>query len=177
LERRDHYEIGVTAKTPNEYTILAKCTLGLSTPDPCLADWVNTPRVGSIYGAAYDASGFAVAAYIKSSVTTNDEFDVMALGSPASFTGYFPGYSIADYSVKDAWSYVILKSHPRSRAGSVTLRSADPLDVPAINYRFFQDQGELDLQAMYEGIQYARDAFARQPIQYNETLPGSAIQS
>jgi choline dehydrogenase len=46
--------------------------------------------------------------------------------------------------------------NPRSQAGTVELRSADPRDVPAINLNFFKDGAEEDLQAIYEGAEWVR---------------------
>ena len=47
--------------------------------------------------------------------------------------------------------------NPRSQAGVIELRSADPRDVPVINLNFFkQDGSEKDLQAIYEGVEWVR---------------------
>jgi choline dehydrogenase len=45
----------------------------------------------------------------------------------------------------------------------VTLRSADPLDAPEINLRFFEDgaASEQDLQAMLEAVGFVRNVTAR----------------
>lgn len=59
----------------------------------------------------------------------------------------------------------------------MTLRSADPLDTPNILFNFFEEGAEDDLQAMYESILLARDAFARQPVPFTEVLPGSQVQT
>ncbi len=37
----------------------------------------------------------------------------------------------------NALTWVVLKGHTGNRAGTVTLRSADPLDTPAINFNYF----------------------------------------
>lgn len=69
----------------------------------------------------------------------------------------------------------MLKSHPRNRAGTVTLRSADPLDTPEILYNYFDtgsDGADLDLETIYESINLARDAFNRSGIVFDEVLPG-----
>ena len=74
----------------------------------------------------------------------------------------------------------MLKSHPRNRAGTVTLRSADPLDVPKIEFNYF-DTGSpganLDLETIYESIKLGRDAFRRQPVPIDEILPGPKVQT
>ena len=169
---QDHYEISVIGRTENDFPALSRCTFGIG-DDPCLDEWRTAPRVGSIWGASYDAAGFGAAVHIKTSRAVNDNFDLLALGGPASFVGYYPGYSVDAVAEKNFWSWVILKAHPRSRAGSVTLRSADPLDVPNINLEYFQEGEDDDLQAMYEGIQFSREAYTRQPVPVTETLPGA----
>jgi choline dehydrogenase len=174
---QDHYEISVLADTPNNFSALNGCTFGQGGSDPCLDQWRVSPRVGSIYGAAYDSAGFGAAVYYKSTVAANDDFDIMALGGPATFRGYFPNYSVDATTGHNHWSWVVLKAHPRSRAGSVTLRSPDPLDVPYIDFEYFEEGGDEDLQAMYEGIQFARDSYARQPVPCTETLPGPDMQT
>jgi hypothetical protein len=103
--------------------------------------------------------------------------DVFAFGGPVNFRGYFPNYSVNATIAHNYWSWALLKAHPRNRAGSVTLRSADPLDTPNILFNFFEDGAEDDLQAIYESILLARDAFARQPIPFTEVLPGSDVQT
>jgi choline dehydrogenase len=94
-----------------------------------------------------------------------------------NFRGYFPNYSVNATINHNYWTWALLKGHPRNRAGSVTLRSADPLDTPNILFNFFEDGAEDDLQAIYESILLARDAFARQPVPFTEVLPGSEIQT
>jgi choline dehydrogenase len=173
---QDHYEISVLGNTPTDFPALGKCTFGQG-DDPCLADWRTAPRVGSIWGASYDAAGFGAAVYMKTTKAEQDNFDVLLLGGPASFKGYYPGYSAEAVAEHNYWSWVILKAHPRSQAGTVTLRSADPLDVPDINLEFFGEGEDDDLQAMYEGVQFSREALARQPVEFNEELPGPGRQT
>jgi choline dehydrogenase len=103
--------------------------------------------------------------------------DVFAFGGPVNFRGYFPNYSVNATINHNWWSWALLKAHPRNQAGAVTLRSADPLDVPNIQFNFFQTGGDDDLTAMYESVLLARDAYARQPIPYQEVLPGPQYQT
>jgi choline dehydrogenase len=47
--------------------------------------------------------------------------------------------------------------NPRSQAGTVSLRSANPRDVTDINFNFFKEAGsDKDLQALLEGVQSVR---------------------
>lgn len=103
--------------------------------------------------------------------------DVFAFGGPVNFRGYFPNYSINATIEHNYWTWALLKGHQRNRKGSVTLRSADPLDTPEILFNFFEDGAEDDLQAIYESILLARDSFARQSVPFTEVLPGAEIQT
>ncbi|KAF2673653.1 GMC oxidoreductase [Microthyrium microscopicum] len=171
---QDHYEISVQSTFPSNFTILDGCTFGFyGQPDPCLDRWKVEPRLG----VTYDSSGFAGSMFFKSTTSPDGNYDVFAFGGPVNFRGYFPNYSVNATINHNYWSWALLKSHPRNRAGSVTLRTADPLDTPNILFNFFQDGGDEDLEAMYESIILTRDAFKRQPIPYTEVLPGSQLQS
>ena len=75
---------------------------------------------------------------------------------------------------------MILKAHTRNAAGRVTLRSADPLDPPAINFRQFTDGGDDDLAAVVDGVRFVRGLNQRLRKGGGgprEILPGSDVQS
>lgn len=114
----------------------------------------------------------------KSSVAEQDNFDIFVFGGPVNFRGYFPGYSYNATADHDWFTWAILKAHPRNNAGSIKLRSADPLDMPEILYNYF-DAGvgdfEKDLTALTEGVHLARESFKRQLVEINETLPGADV--
>lgn len=56
---------------------------------------------------------------------------------------------------------------PRSsNEGSVTLRSADPFEPPEINFRFFGNDSDKDLQAMLEAVKFAQKV--------KDLLPGNS---
>jgi choline dehydrogenase len=172
---QDHYEISVQGRVPTNFTLLNGCTF--SNPDPCLTRWEN-PVLGN--RGTYSSSGFAATMFYKSSASTDGDWDAFIFGGPINFRGYFPDYSINITSDHDIFSWAILKAHPRNTAGKVSLRSADPLDVPDIVFNYF-DTGvgnySADLQAMYEAIEVARDAFARQLVPVTEILPGPHVTS
>ncbi|KAK1976065.1 GMC oxidoreductase [Colletotrichum cereale] len=174
---QDHYEITVQGRTPANFSLLDGCTFGFyGQSDPCLDRWRNPPLLGD--RGVYSSSGFAATMFYKSTVTERDEWDVFAFGGPVNFRGYFPDYSVNATINHDWFSWAILKSHPRNTAGSVTLRSSDPLDVPDIVYNYF-DTGSgdynADLQALTETVKLTRDAFARQLIPIREELPGAGV--
>lgn len=96
-----------------------------------------------------------------------------------NFRGYFPNYSVNATDKHNWWSWAMLKSHPRNTAGYVKLKSADPLDTPKIQFNYFDagsDGWELDLETIYESINFGRDAFKRQSVPITEVLPGANVK-
>lgn len=175
---QDHYEISVQGHVPQNFSALDGCTFGFyGQPDPCLTRWEN-PVLGD--HGIYSSGGFASAMFYKSSQSADGNWDNFIFGGPINFRGYFPNYDVNITWEHDWYTWAILKPHPRNTAGSVTLRSADPLDPPDIVFNYF-DTGSgdyaADLEAMYEAIGIARDAFARQPDPVHEVLPGSQVTS
>jgi choline dehydrogenase len=161
---QDRYENTIVGETSTDFVITAKCTFLRTLPDPCLEQWINgnDPTTKGTYGT----NGIAIAIVRKSSVAEDDTPDILVSGAPAYFTGYYPGYS--DFALKDArhWAWIVLKAHSRNNAGTVQLRSTDPRDTPIINFNSFDtgvtadDAWEKDLEAVYEAMEYARQAFA-----------------
>ncbi|KAH3913263.1 hypothetical protein HBH56_113770 [Parastagonospora nodorum] len=171
---QDHYEINVQGKAPSNFSALDGCTFGEGgeASDPCLARWQK-----SVLGnrGIYASPGLGAAMFYKSSVAARNEFDVFVFGGPVNFRGYFPGYSFNATHEHDWFTWAILKAHPRNNAGSVTLQSANPLDVPAITYNYF-DTGsgdyQSDITALSEAVKLARSSFKRQLVKIDEVLPG-----
>ncbi|KAH9906369.1 hypothetical protein F4778DRAFT_644640 [Xylariomycetidae sp. FL2044] len=167
---QDHYEISVNANIPNNWTALDGCTWGFwNGEDECLDQW-NNPVLGD--HGTYSSAGLAATMLYKSSVTADDSFDIFAFGGPVNFRGYWPGYSVNATLEHDWFSWAILKAHPRNQAGSVLLRSADPLDTPAILFNSYDTGADEDLQALYEAVELARDALDRQLVETAEQMPG-----
>ena len=81
--------------------------------------------------------------------------DLFCMALLARFWGYYPGYSGVFARDLNALTWVVLKAHTANRAGTVTLRSADPLDRPAIDFNYFSD-GDADLKAVVEGVRFVR---------------------
>jgi choline dehydrogenase len=171
---QDHYEVGVQAHVPSNWTSLRGCTFKQG-GDPCLDRWESKPLLGN--RGIYSSAGFAAAMYYKSTVSADNAYDAFVFGGPVNFRGYFPGYSVNITARHDWFTWAILKAHPRNTAGTVSLRSADPLDTPAIVFNYFKTGADADLQAIYEGIELARDALRRQPVHTEEVLPGAEVVS
>lgn len=166
---QDRYESTVVGKTTSDFALTSKCTFLRTQPDPCLVTYQTAPLPkgpAPLSKGVYASNGIAIAIVRKSSsAAASDPPDLFISGAPAFFTGYYPGY--ADFGISDArhWAWIVLKAHSRNTAGTVKLRSSDPRDTPIINFNSF-DTGttaggadDLDLQAVYEGLQFSRTIF------------------
>ncbi|PIG88517.1 glucose-methanol-choline (gmc) oxidoreductase [Aspergillus arachidicola] len=149
----------VQAHTPKDLSSLKGCTFEFySQPDPCLARWMES---GLGDRGIYSASGGAAVMLYKSTATTDNNVDINMFGH-------------------DWFTWSVLKAHPRNNAGTVTLRSADPLDPREMVFNYF-DTGvgnyRADLQAMYEALELGRRAFKLQVLPISEVLPGTNVTS
>jgi len=179
---QDWYETGTVAEADSDFALTADCTFNKpGVPDPCLSQYQNNPLDRGVY-----ASGGLALSIVKRSAVADGNPDLIILGAPAYFKGYFPGYS--DFAVRDArhWVWFTLKAHSRNNAGTVTLKSADPRDTPQINFNSFSagntagGADQLDLQAAAEGIALARKMYADLiPLggSFTEVWPGPNVSS
>lgn len=180
---QDRYETTIVAKNPYNFTLTEKCNWLKPPSDPCLDSWKRSELSISDRGG-YTSNGIALGILAKSSVTEGDHADLLISGAPASFTGYYPGYS--DNATRDSkhWTWIVLKAQTRNRAGTVLLRSKDPFEPPVINFNYFDtgtnEDGEagLDAQAMVQGMKWAREAVANNlqyPGHFEEVWPGGRV--
>lgn len=172
---QDHYEVAVQGRTASNFSVLNGCTFGFyGQNDPCLTQWEAPIRPG----VTYDSSGFAGAVLFKSSTSPDGNYDEFAFGGPVNFRGYFPNYSVNATVDHNWWTWALLKAHPRNKAGTLKLKSADPLDTPDILFNYF-DTGspgwEEDLETIYEAINFARAAAKDSGVAYDEVLPGKNV--
>jgi choline dehydrogenase-like flavoprotein len=73
-------------------------------------------------------------------------------------------------------TWVVLKAHTRNCAGTVTLRSADPQDVPRINFRYFEEDGDKDMDAVLDGIKFVRKLTCELK-DLSEEFPGKGVNT
>jgi choline dehydrogenase-like flavoprotein len=70
---------------------------------------------------------------------------------------------------------------PRSRSrGRLWLRSADPAEKPALDFRYFTDPDGYDAQTIVDGLRVARDVAAQEPLKswlVREVAPGPEVTS
>lgn len=129
---------------------------------------------------ASNGAGICIAARSDSGQSLPDLF-VMSLLAP--FKGYYPGYSRAIAEQRNRLTWSVLKAHTRNRAGTVTLRSADPTEPPCVDFHYFDpkdDPEEADLRAVVAGIRLARrlaDPLLHSGLIAEEEIPGRHISS
>ena len=147
---QDRYEVGVVSKMKAPFKVLENCDGGSET-DACVAEFYKDPT-----SAIYSSNG-PITAMIKRSSPDLPYPDLCVFAVPGQFHGYYPGWADDAY-VKDRVTWAVLKGHTHNTSGTVSLKSANPLDTPDINFNYFNDAqlGDEDLKAVVAGIQMAR---------------------
>lgn len=185
---QDRYEVGLVSETSANYTIFNSsaspgfCTFGQS-GDPCLAAW--TAGQESVY-----TSAGTMGVVVKRSRTAGLDPDLFMYAAPYNFTGYYPGYTqniAPGYpSLIRHFTWGVLKAHTRNTAGTVTLKSASPLDPPNIVFHYFHEgttadgAAEKDLEAVADGVEFVRTVIAKTKelmapnVTFKEIYPGPA---
>jgi choline dehydrogenase len=127
----------------------------------------------------YSTNG-AVLAVMKRSAVQRALPDLFCFGLVGNFHGYFPGYSKLFANEHDRLTWAILKAHTLNHGGEVTLKSADPLVAPQVNFHYFEegtDSAGLDLESVVEGIQFVRKLTAGLKFIKAEEFPGPDVDS
>lgn len=172
---QDRYEIGVVNRMNfDEWGVFkdAKFDKG----DPQYECWEQSRK------GAYTTNG-TVLSLFKRSAPERALPDIFCLAVLGRFEGYYPGYAEVFATNRNYLTWAVLKAHTNNRAGEVTLRSSDPLDRPAINFRYFQEgtpDGGEDLDSVVDGIRFVReltDKLRRNNVIAEESLPGNSLQS
>lgn len=172
---QDRYEVSVVNRMNFDHWEVLKGAR-FATGDPQYQQWAG--RRKGVY-----ATNGVILGVVKRSDSKRRIPDLFCLGMLGKFQGYFPTYSrsLADHLNYLTWT--ILKAHTNNRAGEVTLRSADPRDMPDINFRYFEKDNEgaaQDLASVVEGIRFVRRMTARlkeHKLIGEEEVPGEGVQS
>ncbi|KTR06526.1 hypothetical protein NS184_08955 [Curtobacterium luteum] len=151
---QDRYEMTVVTEYERPFSVLDGKTYG-QPGDPGLTEW----RSGDP-NALYRSNGILVG--IKRKVPHGSGHpELFVFGAPSNFTGYRPGFAEDGLRGGNHFNWAVIRGYQQSMDGSVRLRSADPTDTPAINFRYFDDGGDSagvrqDLRAVREGLEEAR---------------------
>ena len=176
---QDRYEIPVNVKHTRDFRLLDGCTFDAKENDACYAQWAENPYLLAQKGP-YATNGLAAAMVVRSDFASTPDTDLFIFGGPINFVGYYPQWGDAAVVDHKHFSWYALKAHTRNTAGTVKLRSADPLEPPLVHFNYFDtgttagDADELDLQAMVQAVNISRRALSR----YHEYdfLGGSAFE-
>jgi len=174
---QDRYEVAVTHRMREPWEVLEGARFDRD--DTLWRHW-QEGKAGM-----YASNGAALGVVQKSSAATRKkaEPDLFCMALLARFEGYFSGFSkwIRDHPDRLTWA--VLKAHTQNRAGTVRLRSADPLDMPLVDFHYFEEgddaSGE-DLQSVIEAIRFVRRMTApliKSGWIVEELAPGLAAQS
>ncbi|MCO7223302.1 GMC family oxidoreductase [Pleionea sp. CnH1-48] len=174
---QDRYEVGIVSEMSQKLPLVESCTFGEG-DDPCLDRYKNRWWNRGPY-----ASNGSALSLVQRSKPEMEDPDLFIFGLPGRFTGYYPGYSNDIANVKDQYTWLVLKGHTNNSAGQVTLNSADPQDVPDINFKYFDEGNDAsgdDLQGVIKGVEVCRNIMKRFPAKYyvnEEVWPGNAYQT
>ncbi len=167
---QDRYEVGVVHRMKQSFQALAGATF--TKGDGPYEQW-RKHRKG-----IYESNG-ALLGVTRQSANAPAP-DLFCFGLVGNFHGYYPGYSKLAATQHDQLTWAILKAHTENRGGEVTLRSADPLVSPDVNFHYFEegtDKAGADLDAVVEGIRFVRRLTAGLEVIKSEEMPGSAVQT
>jgi choline dehydrogenase-like flavoprotein len=171
---QDRYEVAVVNRMKSEWKALkgAKWAKG----DPQYQMWMEHQD------GVYTTNG-AILAVIKRSEKTRPLPDLFCFALLAKFPGYSPGYT-KYFLPPDGLRYLtwcVLKAHTNNTAGTVRLRSADPLDMPDVNFHYFDegnDAAGADLDAVVDGVKFVRLMTSKiSDLIEEEEQPGTHVQS
>ncbi|KAI3326780.1 GMC oxidoreductase [Xylariaceae sp. AK1471] len=147
----DNYEGGISVEAATDWGAVnptSRCTFAFDEEDPCFQEWLISGT------GPYAEAGGPYQMLFRSSVSETQNSDIVAFGGTGFiFRGLWPGYSNVTYpATAFFWSVVTMQT--RNRAGTVTLRSANPRDPPRIDFNWFEEGGSEDLLAITEAIEF-----------------------
>jgi choline dehydrogenase-like flavoprotein len=171
---QDRYEVAVTHRMQRPWQILQGARF--ESGDAVWCAWRDSNS------GIYTSNG-AVISMVCRSVTEKPEPDIFCMALLARFEGYFSGFSKLISAHADYLTWAVLKAHTENRAGTVTLRSADPRDTPGINFHYFEEGSDAagdDLRAVVNGIKQVRRttaAMIESGLIAEEKLPGAQVNN
>jgi choline dehydrogenase len=90
--------------------------------------------------------------------TDQERPDLFCFCLLADFRGYYPGYS-EQVKKLNYLTWTVLKAYTQNTAGTIQLRSRDPLDQPEINFHYLHEgngSADDDLDAMVTAVKFGR---------------------
>ena len=171
---QDRYEVALTHRMRAPWRVLEGARF-----EPGDALW---QRWREARAGMYASNGAALSLVLRSARAAAEP-DLFCMALLAQFEGYFSGFSELIRSRQDALTWAILKAHTQNRAGTVTLRSADPRDTPLVNFHYFEEGNDAagdDLRAVVQAIRSVRrltQPLIASGLIAEEQMPGPQVQS
>lgn len=169
---QDNYEVSIhiDAVEPWLDTTSYPCTAQFDESDPCFVMW-QANRTGP-----YSQRGGSFTMTWQSSVSWDHDSDLLFLSNAGlgGASGFYPTYSQRNVR-PNQWNTPIVKMQTGNPSGTVTLRSRDPRQAPEINFNYFSQRADEDLQAMSEGIDLMLRSFDEVGIPYTVLSPDPTI--
>jgi choline dehydrogenase len=163
---QDRYEIAVVSRVKRPWKALRGATY--TNTDRLYRQWRRW-RTG-----AYTSNGLLFSAMFRSR-TDQPRPDLFCFCLLADFRGYYPNYSERIKKL-DYFTWTVLKAYTHNTAGTVRLRSGNPLERPLINFHYFGEgncAADLDLDAIVTGIKVGRKVIdALGDLVAEEEVPG-----
>ncbi|KAK7968866.1 Choline dehydrogenase [Apiospora saccharicola] len=159
---QDNEEIGIFGLAKENFTFATApgqspdpvCTFQGDAADPCYALFLQGK--GPYTRAGPNSNAFM----LKTAHSPDGERDALIFAGPFTFRGFWPKTPGQDFTEPpNTWGMHAVKMHPQNRAGTVKLRSADPTDMPEINFNYFTDGAATDLGALQDVVAWGRRAF------------------
>jgi choline dehydrogenase-like flavoprotein len=177
---RDRYELSVISEMAANFSALNGVKFDPNaTDDTALNDW-KAKHARNAREGLYATNGAALAILKRSkpadSRPKDSPPDLLFLGFPIAFRGYYPGWSkellkkpgtTSTQRCRNLWSWTILKAYSKNR-GVVRLRTSNPFDSPAVNFCYFGHcdgengkadphwRDDTDFAALEFAVQYVR---------------------
>ena len=148
---QDRYEVGLVYRMAADWQLLRGAEFIRS--DPQGIEWAAS-KCG-----VYTSNG-ALLAVIRRSLPDRPLPDLFCFALLGEFRGYEPRYSTKLVQRHDCLTWAVLKGHTNNRGGHVTLRSADPLDRPDVDFSYFEEGSEgwqEDLTSLVSGVKFVRE--------------------
>ncbi|MEK6373855.1 MAG: GMC family oxidoreductase [Acidobacteriota bacterium] len=171
---QDRYEVGVVSEMNRDFFMLRGATFkppgdGVP-PDARFVEWKSGKGV-------YTSNGAMAAMILKSDEGKADP-DLFIFALPGDFHGYYPQYSEHVEERKNRLTWAVVKAHTNNSAGTVRLKSKDPLDTPEIDFHYFEESNDPaydDLASILKAVLFIRDMNRRNHAISRELIPGPEV--
>lgn len=174
---QDRYEVAVVLEMAKPFSSFDGATMVApkpgATPDVAFERW----RRGQ---GLYTTNGASITLVKRSSPELADP-DLFLFALVTDFRGYRPGYSKVIEEARRYLSWAVLKGSTHNTAGRVAIRSADPRDVPEIDFHYFDavsDPDGKDLAAVAGAVEFIKGITKSYGKRVKaEVLPGPEVCS